>query len=91
MKYCKDSKAFIEYPNDMDDIYENIKECNSNKKRKLLIVFDDIIADILYNKNLNPVVTESFIKSSKLTFVLFLSQNLILLYQKILDKILHTV
>ena len=43
-KHCNDPKAFIEYPNAMDGIYENIDEYNSNKKCKTLIVFDDMIA-----------------------------------------------
>ena len=42
-----DSKDFVEYLNDMDYIYKNIEEYNPNKKRKILIAFDDIIADIL--------------------------------------------
>ena len=42
-----DSKAFIEYSNDMDKIYKNIEKYNSNKKRKILIVFDDMIANKL--------------------------------------------
>ena len=42
LKYLNDSKAFIEYSNDMDDIYKNIEEYNLNKKRKILMVFDDI-------------------------------------------------
>ena len=42
----------------MDNIYENIVEYNPNKKRKILIVFDDMIADMLSNKKLNPTVTE---------------------------------
>ena len=46
----------------MDDIYKNIKEYNPNKKRKILIVLDDIIADMLSNKKLNPIVTELFIR-----------------------------
>ena len=46
----------------MDGIYKNIKEYNPNKKRKVLIVFDDMIADMLGNKNLNPIVTELFIR-----------------------------
>ena len=41
----------------MDDIYKNIEECNPNKKRKILIAFDDVIADMLSNKKLNPTVT----------------------------------
>ena len=56
-KHFNDSKAFIEYSDDMDDIYKNIEKYNSNKKRKLLIVFDDMIADMLSNKKLNPIVT----------------------------------
>ena len=60
LKYLNDSKAFIEYSNDMDDIYKNIEECNPNKKQKILIVFDDMIADMLSNKKLNPIVTELF-------------------------------
>ena len=41
----------------MDDIYKNIEECNPNKKCKILIAFDDVIADMLSNKKLNPTVT----------------------------------
>ena len=50
LKYFNESKAFIEYSNDMDDVYKNIEEHNPNKKRKILIVFDDMIADMLNNK-----------------------------------------
>ena len=52
LNYFSDSKAFIEYSNDMDDIYKNIEEYNPNKKRRLLIVFDDMIAICLVIKNL---------------------------------------
>ena len=48
--YLNDPKSFIDYSNDMDDIYKNIEEFHSNKKRKTLIVFDDMIANILTNK-----------------------------------------
>ena len=56
----------------MDDIYKNIEGYNSNKKRKILIVFDNIIADMLSNKELNPIVTELFVRGRKLniSFVL---------------------
>ena len=54
-----DSKAFIEHSNDdMNDTYKNIEEYNPNKKRKILIIFDDTIADMLSNKKLNPIVSE---------------------------------
>ena len=59
----QDSKTFIEYSNDMDDIYKNIEEYNPNKRRKIFIVFGDMIADMLSNKKLNPVVTELFLSN----------------------------
>ena len=54
----------------MDEIYKDIEEYNPNEKRKILIVFDDMIADMLSNKNLNPAVTELFIIRRKLTISL---------------------
>ena len=66
-KHFNDSKAFIEYSNDMDNIYKNIEEYNPNKKRKILVVFDDMIADMPSNNKLNPAVTELFIRSKKLS------------------------
>ena len=50
----------------MDDIYKNIEEYNPNKERKILIVFDDMYADMLSNKKLNPILTELFIRGRKL-------------------------
>ena len=49
----------------MDDIYKNIKEYNPNKKRKIIIVFDEMIADMLNTEKLNPIVTELFIRGRK--------------------------
>ena len=49
----------------MDDTYKNIEGYNPNKKHKILFVFDDIIADMLSNKNLTPIVTELFIRGRK--------------------------
>ena len=49
----------------MDDIYNNIEEYNPIKKRKILIVFNDMIPDMLSNKKLNPIVTELFIRGRK--------------------------
>ena len=57
LKHFNDLKAFIEYSNDMDDVYKNIEDYNPNKKRKILILFDDMIADTLNNKKINPLVT----------------------------------
>ena len=50
LKHFNDSKAFIEYSNYMGDIYKNIEEYNSNKKRKILFIFDDMTADMVSNK-----------------------------------------
>ena len=70
----------------MGDIYKNIEEYNSNKKRKILIVFDDMIADILSNRKLNPTVAELLIRRRKLNIsLIFITQILIFLLQKILD------
>ena len=85
LKYLNDSKAFIEYSSDMDDIYKNIERCNPNRERKILIVFDDMISDMLSNKKLNPIVTELFIRGRKLNISLVLSHNLTLLFRKMLD------
>ena len=60
----------------MDDIYKNIEEYNSNKKSKISVVFDDMIADMLSNKKFNPTVTELFIKGRKLNISLvFVTQS----------------
>ena len=50
----------------MDDINKNIEEYNPNKKSKILIVFDDVIADMLNNKKRNSIVTELFTRGRKL-------------------------
>ena len=60
----------------MQDVYKNIDEYNTDKERKILIVFDDMIADMINNKNLNSVVTELFIRSRKLIISLvFITQS----------------
>ena len=60
----------------MDDIYKNIEEYNPKKKRNILIVFGNMIADMLSNKELNPVVTELFIRGRKSNISLvFITQS----------------
>ena len=60
----------------MDDIYKNIEEYNPNKKRKILILFHDIIADLLRNTKLNLIVTELYIKGRKINISLgFITQS----------------
>ena len=76
LKHFNDPKAFIEYSNDMQDVYKNIDECNADKERKILIVFDDMIADMTNNKKLNSIVTELFIRVRKLNISLvFITQS----------------
>ena len=85
LKHFNDSKAFIEYSNDMDGIYRNIEEYIPNKKRKILSVFDDMIADMLRNKKLNSVVTEVFIRGEKLNISLvFINQSYFAVPKKML-------
>ena len=76
LKQLNNSKVFIEYSNDMDVIYENIEKYNPNKKREILIVFDDMIADMLDNAKFNPIVTELFIRGRKLNISpVFITQS----------------
>ena len=79
LDHFNDPKAFMEYSNDMEDVYKIIEDYNPIKKRKVLIVFNDMIADMINKKKLNPVVSENLI------FVLSLLCNLILKCQKMLD------
>ena len=66
----------MEYSNYVYDIYRNIEELNPNKKRKTLTVFHDMIADMLTNKKLNPIVTELVIRGRKLNISLvFIMQS----------------
>ena len=67
-----DSKVLVEYSNDMDDVYKSIEEYIPNKERKILVVFDDVIGNMLNNKNFNPIVTELFIRDRKLNISLII-------------------
>ena len=69
----------------MDDVYENIDDYNPNRQRKILIVFDDIIVDIISNKKSQAIIKELFIGAENLIFHLLLSLSLIFLFQKMLD------
>ena len=76
LNHFNDPKAFMEYLNDIQDVYKNIEAYNPGKKRKILIVFDDMISDMINNKKLNPVVTELFIRGRKLdTSIVFITQS----------------
>ena len=75
-KHLNDSNTFIECSNTMDYLYENINDYNPNGKRKILIVFDDMIADIMANKKLQAIIKELFIRCRKLNISLaFITQS----------------
>ena len=74
----------MEYSNDMPDVYKNIEDYNPIKNRKVLIVFDDVIADTIDNKKLNPILTELFIRGRKLNVsIVFITQS----YLKVLKDV----
>ena len=75
-KHINDLKTFIEYSYDMGDVYKNIDKYNIDKERKILIVFDDMIADKISNIKLNSIVTELFIRGRKLNIsLIFITQS----------------
>ena len=76
VNHLNDPKAFIEYSNDMRDVLKNINNYNPNKENKVMIVFDDMIADMINNKILNSILTELFIRCRKLNISLvFISKS----------------
>ena len=66
----------------MNGVYANINNYNPKIKRNILIVLDDMIADIMTNKKFQSIIKELFIRCRKLKFHLYLSLNLIFLFQK---------
>ena len=66
IKHLNDLNEFIECSNTMDDVYQNIHDYNSSRKRKILIVFDDMVADIMINKKFQAIIKELFIRCRKL-------------------------
>ena len=71
-----DLKAYIEYSNDIHEIYKNINEYNPDKENKIIVVFDDMTADMINNKKLNSIVTELFIRGRKWNIsIVFITQS----------------
>ena len=62
IKHLNDLKAFIKCANTMYDVYENIRDYNSSRKTKTLIIFDGMIADIMTNKTFQAIKKELFIR-----------------------------
>ena len=71
-----DPRAYIEYSNDMRDVNKNIGDYNPDSENKILIVFDDMISDMIHNKKLDSIVTRLFIRGMKLnTSLVFIIQS----------------
>ena len=76
IKNLNDPKAFIEYSDDMDDMFDDINNYNKNRDKKVLIVFDDMIADIEYNKNFKRIIKELFYRARKINAsIVFIMQS----------------
>ena len=71
-----DPNAFIEYSDDMNDVLDDINNYNKNRDKKVLIVFDDMIADIEYNKNFKQIIKELFYRACKINVsIVFITQS----------------
>ena len=76
IKNLDDPKAFIEYSYDVDDALDDINNYNKNRDKKVLIVFDDMIADIEYNKNFKRIIKELFYRARKINIsIVFITQS----------------
>ena len=76
IKHVNNLNAFIECSNTMDDVYENIDDYDPSRKRKILIVFDGMIVDIVTNKKFQAIIKELFITCRKLNISLvFITQS----------------
>ena len=76
IKNLNDPHAFIEYTNDMNDVLEDINNYNKNREKKVLIIFDDIIADIMRSEKFKAIVKDLFIRCRKLNIsIVFITQS----------------
>ena len=76
IKNLIDPNAFIEYSDDMNDVLDDINNHNKNRDKKVLIVFDDMIADIEYNKNFKRIIKELFYRAHKINvLIVFITQS----------------
>ena len=76
IKNYNDPNAFIEYSDTMDGVFSNIDDCNTKRKRRILIVSDDMIADIMTNKKFQSIIKELFIRCRKLNIsIVFMRQS----------------
>ena len=85
IKYCNDPNAFIGFSNTMDDAYENIDDDNPSRKRKILIVLDDMVADIMSNTKFQAIIKELFIRCRRLNISLVFIHSLVFPLEKMSD------
>ena len=83
--HFNDPNAFIECSNTIDDVYENNDDYNSSRKRKTLVVFNDMIADIMTNKKFQAIIKEIFIRCRELNISQCLSFSLVFLFEEMWD------
>ena len=78
IKNLNDLHAFIEYSSDMNDVLDDINNYNKSKDKKVLIIFDDMIADIMRSEKLKAIVKELFIRCGKLNIsIVFITQYIL--------------
>ena len=82
IKHFNDPNAFVECSNTMDDVYGNINDYNPGIKRKIFVVFDGVIADIMINKKFRAIIKELFIRCRKLKLVFITLYYLVFQFQK---------
>ena len=76
IKNLDDPHAFIEYSDDMNDVLDDINNYNKSRDKKVLIVFDDMIADIEYNKKFKRIIKELFYRAGKINVsIVFIMQS----------------
>ena len=76
INHFNDPKVFIDYSNDMHEVYKNIDDSNPDKENKILIDFDYMIVDMIHNQKLNSIVIELFIRGRKLNiFLVVITQS----------------
>ena len=76
IKNLSDSHAFIEYSNDMNNVLDDINNYNKNRDKKVLIIFDDMIADIMRSEKFKAIVKELFIRCRKINIsIVFIKQS----------------
>ena len=88
IKNLNDPHAFMEYSDDMNDVLDNINNYNKNRDKKVLTVFDDMIADIEYNKNFKQIIKELFYRARKINVsIVFITQSY---FRALKDAILNS-